>query len=130
MEGNLPCKYAFRRNDELVKLRYKDLSKFTEDNIPYYKVTLTFRKTNQNDQTKTTEYMLPHNSEEPMICPYSALEEWTKFLASQSTIGLQPDDYLFPRLTNNEIRWGLEMGTGEINTLFSKFASSSRHQEF
>ncbi|KAF9536305.1 hypothetical protein EC957_011627, partial [Mortierella hygrophila] len=63
----------------------------------YFKIKLTFRKTNQRDSTKYNVYQVHPQRDNPLTCCYSRLSSWLEYL---ERVGhpLRNEDYVFPTL--------------------------------
>ncbi|KAI9103450.1 hypothetical protein DFS34DRAFT_608753 [Phlyctochytrium arcticum] len=97
--------YLWTRSEELCNLQVKYIKLNQEDaraGSDYHSIELIWRKTNQNDPLKGSTYrMYPATEEQMALDAFYYLNDWVEYLNNNFANGLQPDDYLFPQITQN-----------------------------
>ena len=104
------------RVDELLDLKWSQVTPTTKDDVDIVQIDLTWRKTNQTDPTKGNRYCIPSRSEEePAADMFKYLFEWRDHVASINPTLLAPDTYVFPKIAANGIvQWGVKMEQKDV----------------
>ncbi|KAF9918210.1 hypothetical protein BX616_009928 [Lobosporangium transversale] len=115
------------RNEELLRLKGKDLDLGlkTDCGRSYFKITLTFRKTNQANAEKANIYEIHPLPEEPHACCYTKLQTWIKWLEKNSR-ALHPEDFVFPSLDNKgRVKLKEAFSHPKIQSLLDEFTDAA-----
>ena len=99
--------YCWLRYDELKHLKVADLefkiSELQDVRYEFAKLTLTFRKTNQTNYEQRAEFEIHDRpTQEPNIMAYRKLKQWILYYRTAVGGDLQPDDFLFPQINNEQ----------------------------
>ena len=106
------------RIDELLDLKWSQVTATSKDGSDIVEVILTWRKTNQTDPTKGNRYYIPSRAEEePASDMFKYLLEWRDHVGSINQTLLAPDAFVFPKIAADGIvQWGVKMDQKDVIT--------------